>query len=274
MMILRQWKYFTTIFLYFFFWKYFTAIFLDWDNCSFWDDTDISGYSQTASQSVSQSVSQSDGEWITDPLNKADLLNKTFADKCTIDVPEFNEYSSLTPSGIHQEACAPMTVKDGFNTLKALRAESATGPDVLPTRVLKECAEELAAPFVSLAQYILRCGIWPAMWLAHWIIPLYKKKAKSNPTNYRGVHLTAQLSRSHGALATNNVPTLLCGYHRFWWEPIRLQCRPRSPWCIGIARVHMARGVRREMKIRHLLLWCQWRIRQGGPRTADQQIRG
>ena len=89
-----------------------------------------------------------------------------------------------------------MAVKDGFNTLKALRAESATGPDVLPTRVLKECAAELAAPFVALAQCILRCGMWPAMWLVHWIIPLYKKKAKSNPINYRGVHLTAQLSKA------------------------------------------------------------------------------
>ena len=34
------------------------------------------------------------------------------------------------------------------------------------------------------------------MWLIHWIVPIYKKKAKSNPKNYRGVHLTAQLSKA------------------------------------------------------------------------------
>ena len=31
--------------------------------------------------------------------------------------------------------------------------------------------------------------------MVHWICPLYKRKAKSNPANYRGVHLTAQISK-------------------------------------------------------------------------------
>jgi len=33
------------------------------------------------------------------------------------------------------------------------------------------------------------------MWLQHWIAPLHKKKSIFQPSNYRGVHLTAQLSK-------------------------------------------------------------------------------
>jgi hypothetical protein len=42
---------------------------------------------------------------------------------------------------------------------------------------------------------ILRTGEWPQLWRQHWIAPLYKKKSVYQPGNYRGIHLTAQLSK-------------------------------------------------------------------------------
>ena len=36
---------------------------------------------------------------------------------------------------------------------------------------------------------------WPQCWRFHNIIPLFKRKARSDPKNYRGVHLTSQLSK-------------------------------------------------------------------------------
>ena len=42
---------------------------------------------------------------------------------------------------------------------------------------------------------ILATGCWPDCWKMHWIFGLYKKKSKSDPSNYRGLHLTAQLSK-------------------------------------------------------------------------------
>ena len=38
-------------------------------------------------------------------------------------------------------------------------------------------------------------GCWPMCWRVHWIIPIYKRKAVSDPSNYRGVHLTTLLSK-------------------------------------------------------------------------------
>ena len=41
------------------------------------------------------------------------------------------------------------------NIIRALEKHSATGPDMLPTRMLRECAEVLAGPFRILAFLIL-----------------------------------------------------------------------------------------------------------------------
>ena len=72
----------------------------------------------------------------------------------------------------------------------------ATGPDLIPTKILKLCAGCLAFPMWLLACTILAFGAWPKSWKEHWITPLYKKKAVSVAGNYRGVHLTAQLSKA------------------------------------------------------------------------------
>ena len=79
--------------------------------------------------------------------------------------------------------------------LKNLCVASATGPDGLPARVLRECAEELALPVTLLVRRLLRCGRWLTRWRLHWVLPLHKRKAVFNPSNYRGAHLTTVLSK-------------------------------------------------------------------------------
>ena len=36
---------------------------------------------------------------------------------------------------------------------------------------------------------------WPESWEVHWIVRLYKRGAVFRTQNYRGVHLTAQMSK-------------------------------------------------------------------------------
>ena len=80
--------------------------------------------------------------------------------------------------------------------LMDLRSDKSTGPDALPARILKECANVLAYPFRTLARLIMLQGRWPEIWIEHWIIPLHKKNNVYSASNYRGVHLTAQLSKA------------------------------------------------------------------------------
>ena len=67
--------------------------------------------------------------------------------------------------------------------------------DQLPARILKYCAVALARPVLLLTLSILSAGVWPQLWRQHWVTPLFKKKSVYHPGNYRGIHLTAQLSK-------------------------------------------------------------------------------
>ena len=89
----------------------------------------------------------------------------------------------------------PLRVRHTRSFLKQLREDSATGPDLLPARILKECSAALALPITLLNRNILFHGIWPEGWRHHWLFALHKKHAKSNPRHCRGIHLTPQLSK-------------------------------------------------------------------------------
>ena len=136
------------------------------------------------------------GKWVLDACAKADLFVATLSGKYTLAAAEVNAYTDLEPSMFKEQAVlADVTEKGAEEVLSRLREDSGTGPDCLPARILKYCAKELAKPVQLLTLLIIATGAWPEMWLQHWVAPLFKKKNVYDPANYRGIHLTAQLSK-------------------------------------------------------------------------------
>ena len=81
--------------------------------------------------------------------------------------------------------------------LKNINPNKATGPDNLPGRVLKELHDIIAAPLSIIFQKSLDESLLPEDWLIGEISPIYKNKgAKSDPTNYRPVSLTALVCKN------------------------------------------------------------------------------
>ena len=130
-----------------------------------------------------------------DATGKAELISKALAAKYTIRGPVINCYTPLTDSGNEQDELRLPTVEMAYEELSALREDSGTGPDNLPARILKFCAAQLARPVAILAMRIIMTGIWPEPWRMHWVIPLFKKGSTFSAENYRGIHLTAQISK-------------------------------------------------------------------------------
>ena len=91
-----------------------------------------------------------------------------------------------------------MCIVTVFCVLKSLDVKSATGPDLLPALILKVCSDELALPIAIISRLCLSGGRWPLCWRCHWIHPLHKRNAKSDPRNCKGVHLMAQLAKVVG----------------------------------------------------------------------------
>ena len=89
----------------------------------------------------------------------------SLGEKYTLDALEENEYTVLEENAGPEEVWALATEEQAAQVLKALKDDSATGPDRVPTRLLKVCAEELARPFSLLAKRVWETGHWPSVWI-------------------------------------------------------------------------------------------------------------
>ena len=74
--------------------------------------------------------------------------------------------------------------------LRNLNPGKASGPDEIPTRLLKELADEITPVVASLIRQSTDNGYLPDVWKDAWITPVFKKGARSEPANYRPVSLT------------------------------------------------------------------------------------
>ena len=135
-------------------------------------------------------------QWVIQPKGKADLYVDTFSKKFFLNTETTNEYTPLpTSASMPQKKLKTLQEKDAQCVMDKLRVDSGTGPDLLPARILKFCSEALAKPVLLLTMCILLTGAWPQLWRQHWVAPLFKRKSVYQPGNYRGIHLTAQLSK-------------------------------------------------------------------------------
>ncbi len=129
------------------------------------------------------------GSLCSDSVGKANILIKQFSSVFTRGV------CSVLPSLQRpvQENIPPLIINAQgiYKLLSKLNTSKAIGPDNIPTRILKECAQELAPGLTTIFQLSLDTGTLPEDWLHANITPVYKKGDKHLAENYRPVSLTS-----------------------------------------------------------------------------------
>ena len=134
--------------------------------------------------------------WALSPEERAAELACVFKSKSDLPTATSNEYTPLTHTSSARMMRMPrVRVDTTYRILRKLDETSGTGPDLLPARVLKLCAAQLATPVALLTRKLLRERRWPRCWRIHWIHGIHKKGPKALGSNYRGVHLTPQFSK-------------------------------------------------------------------------------
>ena len=173
-------------------------------------------------------LKRSDGSWAVSSIAKAELLASSFSSKWSMPDPVRNLFTDVSDTIVPSDGVGffRIRLRCTRSVLSSLRADSGTGPDLLPARVLKMCARSLAVPVCLLARSILAHSRWPACWCDHWIYALYKRHAMSDPDNYRGLQLTPQLSKVvERLIASLFVPRLerigAFGMHQFAYRQKR-----------------------------------------------------
>ena len=128
------------------------------------------------------------GELQTTGKGKAEALNSQYSsvytDEDTTSVPSTGE------SPFASMPCIRVTVKGVTNLLQKLNPKKAIGPDLVPTRVLKEYADEVAPILQRIFQKSLNSGKVPEDWKTANVVAIFKKGDRKIPSNYRPVSLT------------------------------------------------------------------------------------
>ena len=148
-------------------------------------------------------VDQSGHESVSN-TEKAECFGQLFASKCSLggndfpathhfaDFPRVRQRTAQTLSSVHFRQA---TVR---RELRRLNPEKATGPDAVPARVLKLCADVLYKPLAKLFSLCFHSQVQPASWKTSRVVPIHKKKSKNLPPELRPCVLAARYVEGNG----------------------------------------------------------------------------
>ena len=143
------------------------------------------------------------GRLHVDPKDKTDILNRqyesTWTKEDTEDIP--------TQDGTPFPSMEDITVTDQgvVKLLLKLNPSKAWGPDLLPARILKELAHDIAPYLTTIFQKSLDTGRVPKDWRSANVTAIFKKGEKYQPSNYRPVSLTCICCKLQEHILTSNI---------------------------------------------------------------------
>ncbi|XP_062903643.1 uncharacterized protein LOC134346246 [Mobula hypostoma] len=112
-----------------------------------------------------------------------------------------------TPPPNDQVLC--LTVTDVKRTLCRVNQRKAAGPDNIPSRVLRGCADQLAEILTNIFNISLSSAIIPTCFKAATIVPMPKKSSASCLNDYRPVALTSIVMKCFERLIMRHIKTPL-----------------------------------------------------------------
>ena len=132
------------------------------------------------------------------PAQKASLLNEYFIQQSRQSVENIPlELPSVTTDTV-STACLfdiTTTASEVEILLKKLDIKKSPGHDSIPTRLLKELANEIAPSLAHIFNLSFQSGEIPQDWRDATITPIHKKGPKTSPTNYRPISLLSITSK-------------------------------------------------------------------------------
>ena len=89
--------------------------------------------------------------------------------------------------------------------LQKSNPQKATGPDMIPARILRECSEELAPILTIVFNRTLQTGCVPEDWKQANVSAVFKKGQRYDPANYRPVSLTCLCCKMLEHIITSSI---------------------------------------------------------------------
>jgi hypothetical protein len=129
---------------------------------------------------------------ITDPQiivdSFADHFSKSFTRDAASTLPSASlPYDNLTLTRVSDD--------DVLKAIKCLKPNMTSGPDEIPSLVIRDCAAVFADPLCFLFNLILNTSCYPMRWKTSAVRPIHKKDDRSEITNYRPIALISNFAK-------------------------------------------------------------------------------
>ncbi|KAH0818010.1 hypothetical protein GEV33_004781 [Tenebrio molitor] len=98
-----------------------------------------------------------------------------------------NNSSSIPASCLHDD--------DVLKAIKCPKPNMTSGPDEIPSLVIRDCAAVFADPLCFLFNLILNTSCYPMRWKTSAVRPIHKKDDRSEITNYRPIALISNFAK-------------------------------------------------------------------------------
>ena len=130
-----------------------------------------------------------------------------------------------------------------METLKSINPNKATGPDNIPSRVLKIAAEILSPSLTAIFNRSLSMGIYPNDWKMARVLPVFKSGDKTDLGNYRPISIISAIAKVFGRLVYDQFYTYLTSNQlintyqsgfRSTYSTLTSLLESTNSWCVNI----------------------------------------
>jgi hypothetical protein len=129
----------------------------------------------------------------TDPVGMASVINQYL---CSIFTKWGDNIVPQVDTFVNDHLTSLiLTEREVKVALTKLNPTKAPGPDGIPTKILKDYAEELAPHFTTIYNTSLHTGVVPDEWKQANVVVIHKKGKKTDPSNYRPISLLPVCSK-------------------------------------------------------------------------------
>ena len=163
-----------------------------------------------------------DGVEETDPFVISNHFNKffsTIAQQIEGKIVKTNKhFSDFLSDPLQSNFFLTPTLPDEIQEIiKSLNSKKATGPNSIPTKILKVFSKTISIPLANLINLSFECGIFPMSLKVASVTPIHKKTGSLDCNNYHTVSLISNLSKLNEKLVHNR----LCNFlekHKLLYE--------------------------------------------------------
>ena len=140
------------------------------------------------------------GSSITDPIRIANKFNSYFTSiahniQSKIHSSHTNFTKYLKEPNMHNFFISPTSRFEVFNLISKLKTRKASGPNSIPTVILKQFNNEISNILSDLFNLSFSTGVFPDILKTSSVLPLFKKGSKLSCGNYRPISLLSNISK-------------------------------------------------------------------------------